>query len=183
MTSVLSKGPSRELIGRINQEHALAVRGREAYETHARRCGTALIAAKKLVNKHGEWMPWVEKHCEFSQGAANEYMQLAGEESKSNSRSHVNLPPRTQAQIRTDRRAARPPREAPSAPEPTREPLPIRKDAAKALIVEWRMLLKQLQQLIADTKHVDDRLSPEAKAFIKHNYSEPMIQALREVWK
>jgi DNA mismatch endonuclease Vsr len=91
---------------RINQEHALAVRGREAYETHARRCGTALIEAKKLL-KHGEWMPWLKKNCEFAYSTAVAYMILVEEVAESNLSRERDLPPRTQRQVFADRRAAR----------------------------------------------------------------------------
>ena len=41
--------------------------------------GELLIAAKKKVNKHGEWMPWVKANYKFPERKARFYMQLARE--------------------------------------------------------------------------------------------------------
>jgi hypothetical protein len=43
---------------------------------HAVKAGLYLIQAKRLV-RHGEWLPWLENHCEVSERTARAYMQLA----------------------------------------------------------------------------------------------------------
>jgi hypothetical protein len=43
---------------------------------HAFGAGELLIAAKKKI-KHGEWLPWLETHCELALRTAQAYMRLA----------------------------------------------------------------------------------------------------------
>ena len=60
----------------INGEHAAAFgKAREALQ-HARRAGELLIEAKVGLS-HGEWLPWLRDHCEFSERTAQSYMRLA----------------------------------------------------------------------------------------------------------
>jgi hypothetical protein len=62
----------------------LAARIRAAHQAvgdamkHAIAAGELLIEAKEQV-AHGEWLPWLEKHCELSGRTAQAYMRLARE--------------------------------------------------------------------------------------------------------
>jgi len=99
------KEPPKALVVSINREHTLAIQGREAYETHAIRCGTELIKAKKIVG-HGGWLKWIKSNCEFSEQSARAYMQLV-EEVADPKRQRVSDLPRTARQVEADRRATR----------------------------------------------------------------------------
>ena len=65
-----------DIAGKINREHRLAWDRHDEAMQHALRCGLLLIEQKSRL-KHGEWMPWLAKHCEFSQASANVYMMAA----------------------------------------------------------------------------------------------------------
>lgn len=58
----------------INDEHKLAKRYAEDAVAHAIRCGELLVAMKKKLG-HGDFGPWVEKHCEFTLRHAQRYME------------------------------------------------------------------------------------------------------------
>lgn len=58
----------------INDEHKLAKRYAEDAVAHAIRCGELLVAMKKKLG-HGDFGPWVEKHCEFTHRHARRYME------------------------------------------------------------------------------------------------------------
>ena len=121
MKLTAGKQPPKALVVSINREHALAVRGQEVYETHAVRCGEALNKARMMYGiKHGAWIPWIKKHCEFSYDSAIRYMRLA-EETAANLDRVPHLKPRTQRQVEADRRAARAARREP-LPSPPQEP-------------------------------------------------------------
>jgi hypothetical protein len=64
------------LAASINDAHRLAQGSAKDAIKHAVQCGELLLQQKKLV-KHGEFMSWVEKNCEFSQATANNYMKAA----------------------------------------------------------------------------------------------------------
>lgn len=62
----------------INSEHRAAFgKAREALE-HARRAGELLLQVKAEAG-HGEWLPWVEANCKFSERTAQGYMRLASQ--------------------------------------------------------------------------------------------------------
>lgn len=66
----------RSLPREVNREHqAFLEAGKRAVE-HAFRCGELLLEVKVSV-AHGEFLPWVEKHCSFSYPTANRYMGFA----------------------------------------------------------------------------------------------------------
>lgn len=60
----------------INKEHRLARESAETAVDHAIRCGQLLVEKKKSV-PHGEWIPWIEEHCDFSHNRASRYMKAA----------------------------------------------------------------------------------------------------------
>jgi hypothetical protein len=60
----------------IRREHAEAVKNLKFAVMHAIAAGKSLIEAKKQL-KHGEWLPWLEQNCEFSERTARGYMRLA----------------------------------------------------------------------------------------------------------
>ena len=77
----------------INTEHAAAYgKAREALQ-HARRAGELLIEAKVGLS-HGEWLPWLRAHCDFSERTAQGYMRLASRwpELESKSATAADLP-------------------------------------------------------------------------------------------
>src|SRR5262245_28534000 len=45
---------------------------------HAIEAGSLLIQAKECV-RHGEWLSWLEEHCELDERLAQKYMQVARE--------------------------------------------------------------------------------------------------------
>ena len=60
----------------INTEHNACLLSAADAVTHAINAGKCLLEVKASL-KHGEFMPWVEKNCPFSQDAANKYMRLS----------------------------------------------------------------------------------------------------------
>ena len=66
------------LAQQINEAHLDAERHIHSSLERARRAGTLLNEVKHLL-PHGEFMPWVERSCAFSQPTANLYMKLARE--------------------------------------------------------------------------------------------------------
>jgi hypothetical protein len=60
----------------INAEHQAAQRGAADAVQHAVRCGQLLIE-KKAGLKHGEFMPWIETHCQVPRSTATVYMKAA----------------------------------------------------------------------------------------------------------
>ena len=60
----------------INEAHRLAQESAGAAVDYAIRCGRLLVEKKKSV-PHGEWIPWIEEHCEFSHNRASRYMKAA----------------------------------------------------------------------------------------------------------
>lgn len=66
------------LVVSINEEHSKAAECMWAGVQHAIRAGELLIEAKSQV-EHGQWLPWLEANCEFSERTAQGYMRLAKE--------------------------------------------------------------------------------------------------------
>lgn len=66
----------------INEAHQLARECAETAIKHAIRCGE-LLQQQKDALRHGEFLPWVEAHCEFSPRTAQRYMQVAANPSQS----------------------------------------------------------------------------------------------------
>ena len=60
----------------INREHKLAQQTAGTAVEHAVRCGELLLSVKRRL-KHGEFLPWVEKHCEFTRFTAAKYMKAS----------------------------------------------------------------------------------------------------------
>ena len=76
---ILSMVPSRTLAARIKAINDYHYSSEAAYGQacqYAVLCGMELLAAKEQA-PHGEWLPWVEKNCEFERTTAFRYMQLA----------------------------------------------------------------------------------------------------------
>jgi len=65
-----------DLAARIQQEHEAAVSAVKRGCEHAIAAGKLLIEAKDQL-KHGQWLPWLENHCQVSARTAQTYMQLA----------------------------------------------------------------------------------------------------------
>ncbi len=64
------------LAAEINAEHDAAHRDAETAVQHAVRCGEQLLTVKASL-KHGEFMLWIEKNCQFEQSTATRYMKAA----------------------------------------------------------------------------------------------------------
>lgn len=67
-----------QLVREINEEHHAADQAMRDGVDHARRAGQLLLHVKNKL-KYGEFMPWVEQHCDFSHRTATMYMRIAGE--------------------------------------------------------------------------------------------------------
>jgi len=68
------KNDDKKRSAAINRAHRLARSAAESAVDQAIRCGELLTEQKKRLN-HGEFTPWVCKHCEFSHDTANVYMR------------------------------------------------------------------------------------------------------------
>jgi hypothetical protein len=64
------------LAEQANTEHRAFQTTMKAAIAHAIAAGEALIAAKRLL-RHGEWLSWVNAHCDFTDRTARNYMRLA----------------------------------------------------------------------------------------------------------
>lgn len=74
-------GPTNEialddLASKIRSEHDAVQRAVETATGHAIRCGQLLTEAKDGL-AHGQWLPWLQEHCEVSERTAQAYMRLA----------------------------------------------------------------------------------------------------------
>jgi hypothetical protein len=75
----MSDDKALSLVGQINQAYEDLTKSYRTSLTHALKLGDLLIKAKEAVGKpHGNWMPWLKKHCpNISYSTANIYMKLA----------------------------------------------------------------------------------------------------------
>lgn len=64
------------LTDRINEEHRQCKVAITSGLEHAVECGRLLIEQKAELS-HGEWIPWIEAHCDFSEQSARAYMQVS----------------------------------------------------------------------------------------------------------
>ena len=64
------------LAAEIRAEHDAAQHAAETATKHAIRCGLLLIEAKDGLT-HGQWLPWLQKHCALSERTGQAYMRLA----------------------------------------------------------------------------------------------------------
>lgn len=60
----------------IRREHTEVVGHLRRASRHAKRAGDFLLKAKAQLN-HGQWLPWLEKHCQLAERTAQLYMQVA----------------------------------------------------------------------------------------------------------
>lgn len=58
----------------INAEHKAVGESIKSGVLHAVKAGELLIKAKGMM-AHGEWLPWLEKHCDFSRETAARYIR------------------------------------------------------------------------------------------------------------
>jgi hypothetical protein len=69
--------PLDDLADQINKEHAAATSALKDTITHAYQCGKLLIKRKDEV-AHGQWLPWLAKHCPtIPERTAQYYMAIA----------------------------------------------------------------------------------------------------------
>jgi hypothetical protein len=64
------------LARQVRIEHRAANDAAQRWIQHARKAGRLLITAKTQLS-HGQWLPWLSKHCRLSKRTAQSYMQLA----------------------------------------------------------------------------------------------------------
>jgi Protein of unknown function (DUF3102) len=65
-----------DLGARIKAEHGAVQDALNSAVMRAMAAGDLLLEAKALV-RHGEWLPWLEEHCDVSERTAQIYMKLA----------------------------------------------------------------------------------------------------------
>jgi Protein of unknown function (DUF3102) len=65
------------LAAEIRAEHEASEAATRKGLEHAIACGTRLIEAKALLNRHGAWLPWLAEHCGCPARTASHYMRLA----------------------------------------------------------------------------------------------------------
>jgi hypothetical protein len=66
-----------DLAARIRAEHEGVRSAIKRGIEHALKAGELLIEAKKRLDQHGQWMPWLRDHCAMSYRTAALYMRLA----------------------------------------------------------------------------------------------------------
>ncbi len=71
-----AKGNAADLVAQINNDHKLAWQNHDEAIKHAIKCGELLLQQKKQL-EHGEFMSWIQRHCEFEQSTATRYMKAA----------------------------------------------------------------------------------------------------------
>jgi hypothetical protein len=69
------------LAGRIKAAHTAVLEASKGVVQKAIAAGSALREAKGKL-RHGEWLPWLQDHCNLSGRTAHRYMQLAGGQHK-----------------------------------------------------------------------------------------------------
>jgi hypothetical protein len=74
-------GSLDDLASRIKAYHAQVIDAARNVVGKAISAGQLLKEAKGKV-PHGEWLSWLEKHCDLSERTAHRYMQLAANKSK-----------------------------------------------------------------------------------------------------
>lgn len=75
-TAIAPQSTLPELADAINREHQAAIDHAQRAVEHALKCGRLLIQAKgKLL--HGEFLPWLSKHCHVKERQAQNYMRVA----------------------------------------------------------------------------------------------------------
>jgi hypothetical protein len=65
-----------DLAARIRAEHEASAVAMQRGLEHAVNAGRLLIEAKAQL-EHGQWLPWLQQHCQMSERSAQVYMRLA----------------------------------------------------------------------------------------------------------
>jgi hypothetical protein len=116
-TDDLSGLPLDKLAAKANTAHLQVEEGVRYALVHARRAGELLAAAKRQL-KHGEWLPWIEQNCQFSERTAQTYLRVHREWGRITAKAQdtADLTLSHAIELLTDRRAEAPPAEK-AAPE------------------------------------------------------------------
>jgi hypothetical protein len=69
-----------DLAKRIKSCHEATTTALKSSVEHAIAAGDLLLEAKKQVNQHGAWLPWLSEHCAMPERTAQLYMRLAKSE-------------------------------------------------------------------------------------------------------
>ncbi|SRR5579883_153170 len=72
----LLAGPLKVLAEHINDAHKRCSQALRDGLQHALEAGRLLLEAKEEV-PHGQWIPWIETHCDFALRTAQAYMKIA----------------------------------------------------------------------------------------------------------
>src|SRR5262245_40621328 len=67
-----------DLAAQIRAEHEATSAALKSSVEHAIKAGDLLLEAKAQI-KHGQWLPWLQEHCELSERSAQLYMRIAKE--------------------------------------------------------------------------------------------------------
>jgi hypothetical protein len=177
----------------INEAHQCARESMENAVEWAVKCGQ-LLAAKKAELKHGEFMPWVEKHCDFSIRTASDYMRGAAKYAENGS----TLPFSSLRQLLAPPadQAAKPKREKPvdtkTAPEPFAEDRAPRPESTSKPAAEPEFIPAGAPGQLADASSAGDfdftDYEPEDDEAYKQNIENVMmaddkLAAMREELK
>ena len=81
----------RARIDQINAEHPACEASASTAVQHAMRCGELLTAVRREL-KHGEWLPWINKHFAGDERTARAYMQLHRELSNRQRAADLKIP-------------------------------------------------------------------------------------------
>lgn len=77
MSRLAISEPSTPLAAvQINDLHSKATHAARDAVRYALQAGLMLVAEKEKLT-HGEWLPWIERYCDFSARTARDYMALA----------------------------------------------------------------------------------------------------------
>jgi hypothetical protein len=66
-----------DLAARIRAEHEARLLCVKRGFAHAIAAGTLLIEAKRQLDEHGSWLPWLKEYCQIPERTAQHYMWLA----------------------------------------------------------------------------------------------------------
>jgi hypothetical protein len=76
LTDINRSNSLADLAARIKAEHMAAAGALRRTLQHAMAAGDLLLEAKAQL-RHGEWLPWLEAHCQIPERTARLYMRIA----------------------------------------------------------------------------------------------------------
>ena len=189
----------------INAEHKAAYAAFKQGFEHALRAGELLLEAKTVL-PHGQWLPWLNENCTFSERTAQLYMRIARErprlECKSASLADLTLTVAVEHLSRPkDAKQATAPEPLPdsnfllvTSPDGQRFLVPLNKKTAKwlgqnAVPAEEQTLRKNIaahinelaRQFVADTNELIRNIEETKADFIREGHASDFDAWLRHV--